>query len=146
MWRQLIRTDDTVIALILRLALGTVMFAHGAQKLLGWFGGRGFFGTIDLFHQLGFSTVVAVLVTIGEFFGGLGLLVGLLSRVAAGGIGIIMVGAVLTVNGQYGFFMNWAGTKAREGFEYHILAVGLVIGIMILGGGKWSIDRALTEK
>jgi putative oxidoreductase len=146
MWTQLLRTDDTILALVLRLALGIVMFPHGAQKLLGWFGGLGFFGYIELFHQLGFSTTVAVLVTIGEFFGGLGLIVGLLSRVAAAGIGVIMVGAVLTVNGQYGFFMNWAGNKAREGFEFHILAVGLAIGIMILGGGKWSIDRALTAK
>jgi putative oxidoreductase len=131
---------------VLRLALGIVMFPHGAQKLLGWFGGRGFYGNIELFHQLGFSTTLAVLVTIGEFFGGLGLIVGLLSRVAAAGIGVIMVGAVLTVNGQYGFFMNWAGNQTREGFEFHILAVGLAIGILILGGGKWSIDRALTAK
>jgi putative oxidoreductase len=145
MWRQLTRTDDTVTALVLRLALGSVMFAHGAQKLLGWFGGRGFFGTIELFHQLGFPTILAVLVTIGEFFGGLGLLVGLLSRVAAGGIGIIMLGAIFTVHWPYGFFMNWAGTKAREGFEYHILAIGLVVAIMILGGGKWSIDRTLAK-
>jgi putative oxidoreductase len=145
MWRQLTRTDDTVTALVLRLALGSVMFAHGAQKLLGWFGGRGFFGTIDLFHQLGFPTILAVLVTIGEFFGGLGLLVGLLSRVAAGAIGIIMLGAIFTVHWPYGFFMNWAGTKAREGFEYHILAIGLVVAIMILGGGKWSIDRTLAK-
>jgi putative oxidoreductase len=146
MWQKLIRTDDAVLALVLRLALGIVMFPHGAQKLLGWFGGRGFYGNIELFHQLGFSTTLAVLVTIGEFFGGLGLIVGLLSRVAAAGIGVIMVGAVLTVNGHYGFFMNWAGNQTREGFEFHILAVGLAIGIMILGGGKWSIDSALTEK
>jgi len=146
MWRRLIWTDDTVLALVLRLALGIVMFPHGAQKLLGWFGGRGFYGNIELFHQLGFSTTVAVLVTIGEFFGGLGLIVGLLSRVAAAGIGVIMVGAVLTVNGQYGFFMNWAGNQTREGFEFHILAVGLAIGIMILGGGRWSIDSVLTQK
>jgi putative oxidoreductase len=146
MWTQLLRTDDTILALVLRLALGIVMFPHGAQKLLGWFGGRGFYGNIELFHQLGFSTTLAVLVTIGEFFGGLGLIVGLLSRVAAAGIGVIMVGAVLTVNGQYGFFMNWAGNQTREGFEFHILAVGLAIGILILGGGKWSIDRALTAK
>jgi putative oxidoreductase len=145
MWRQLIRTDDTITALVLRLALGTVMFAHGAQKLLGWFGGRGFFGTIELFNQLGFPTILAVLVTIGEFFGGLGLLVGLLSRVAAGGIGIIMLGAIFAVHWPFGFFMNWAGTKVREGFEYHILAIGLAVAIMILGGGKWSIDRTLAK-
>jgi putative oxidoreductase len=121
------------------------MFPHGAQKLLGWFGGRGFFGTIDLFHQIGFSTIVAILVTLGEFFGGLGLLVGFLTRVAAGGIGIIMLGAIFLVHWQFGFFMNWAGQPVREGFEYHILAMGLVLAIMILGGGKWSIDRTLTE-
>ena len=145
MWRQLTRTDDTVAALVLRLALGLVMFPHGAQKLLGWFGGRGFFGTIELFHQLGFPTVVAVLVAIGEFFGGLGLLVGCLTRVAAGGVGIIMLGAILLVHWQVGFFMNWAGQPVREGFEFHILAVGLAIAIVVLGGGKWSIDRALAE-
>ena len=145
MWRQLTRTDDTVAAFVLRLALGIVMFPHGAQKLLGWFGGRGFFGTIELFHQIGFPTVVAILVTIGEFFGGLGLLVGFLSRVAAGGIGIIMLGATLFVHWQFGFFMNWAGQPVREGFEYHILAIGLAVAIMILGGGKWSIDHTLTE-
>jgi putative oxidoreductase len=121
------------------------MFAHGAQKLLGWFGGRGFFGTIELFHQLGFPTVVAILVTIGEFFGGLGLLVGFLSRVAAGGIGVIMLGAMLLVNRHNGFFMNWAGQPVREGFEYHILAIGLAVAILILGGGKWSLDRTLAE-
>jgi len=145
MWRQLTRTDDTIAAFVLRLALGLVMFPHGAQKLLGWFGGRGFFGTIELFHQLGFPTVVAVLVAIGEFFGGLGLLVGCLTRVAAGGVGIIMLGAILLVHWQVGFFMNWAGQPVREGFEFHILAVGLAIAIVVLGGGKWSIDRALAE-
>src|SRR5262245_65750082 len=98
MWRQLIRTDDTATALVLRLALGIVMFPHGAQKLLGWFGGRGFFGTIELFHQIGFPTIIAVLVTIGEFFGGLGLLVGFLTRVAAGGIGIIILVALCFVH------------------------------------------------
>src|SRR5215470_14707186 len=145
MWKKLIRTDDAIVTLVLRLALGIVMFPHGAQKLFGWFGGRGFYGNIELFHQLGFSTTLAVLVTIGEFFGGLGLIVGLLSRVAAASISVIMVGAVLTVNGHYGFFMNWAGDKTREGFEFHILAVGLVLGVMILGGGKWSVDRALMR-
>ena len=145
MWRQLIRTDDTLAALVLRLALGLVMFPHGAQKLLGWFGGQGFFGTIEIFHQIGFPTVVAVLVTIGEFFGGLGLLVGCLTRVAAGGVGLIMLGAILLVHWQFGFFMNWAGQPVREGFEFHILAVGLAIAIMIHGGGKWSIDRTLAE-
>lgn len=145
MWQQLTRTNDSVAALVLRLALGIVMFPHGAQKLLGWFGGRGLGGTIDLFHQMGLPTLLAVLVTIGEFFGGLGLLVGFLSRVAAAGIGVIMLGAIMTVHRHYGFFMNWAGTKEREGFEYHILAIGLAIAIMIWGGGKWSVDRTLAE-
>jgi len=145
MWQKLTRTNDSVAALVLRLALGLVMFPHGAQKLLGWFGGRGLSGTIDLFHQLGFPTLLAVLVTIGEFFGGLGLLLGFFSRIAAAGIGVIMLGAIMTVHWPYGFFMNWAGTKEREGFEFHILAIGLAIAIMIYGSGKWSIDRTLAD-
>lgn len=145
LWRRFINTEDTILAFVLRLSLGIVMFPHGAQKLLDWFGGASLAGYVELFHRFGFSTTVAVLVTIGEFFGGLGLIIGLLSRVAAGGLALIMAGAVLTVNGKYGFFINWAGDKARKSYEFHILVIGLAIGIIIVGGGKWPIDSALTR-
>jgi len=146
MWKKLIETNDDVVALVLRLALGIVMLPHGAQKLLGWFSGRGFSGTIELFSQLGFPTIIAVLVIIGESFGSLGLLIGFLTRIAAVGIGIIMLGAMLFVHWQYGFFMKWGSAQGGEGFEFHILAIGLALGLVILGGGKWSVDRSLTQK
>ncbi len=146
MWKKLIQTNDDTVALVLRLALGIVMFPHGAQKLLGWFGGRGLFGTIELFSQMGFPSILTVLVTMGEFFGGLGLLVGFLTRVAAAGIGIIMLGALLLVHWSNGFFMNWAGKQAGEGFEFHILAVGLAVALIIRGGGKSSLDRSLAQQ
>lgn len=145
MWKTLLQTGDSGAALIMRLALGIVMFPHGAQKLLGWFGGRGFSGTIEGFAQMGMPAVLTFLVIVGEFFGGLGLIVGFLTRVAAAGIGIIMLGAMFLVHWQHGFFMNWLGQKGGEGFEFHILAVGLALALLILGGGKASVDRALTQ-
>lgn len=145
MWKTLLQTSDSAAALVLRLALGIVIFPHGAQKLLGWFGGRGFFGTIEGFSQMGLPSVLTFLVIMGEFFGSLGLIVGFLTRVAAAGVGLIMLGAMLLVHWQHGFFMNWLGQKAGEGFEFHILAVGLAIGLIILGGGKGSVDRAMAQ-
>jgi putative oxidoreductase len=145
MWKTLMQTSDSAAALVMRLALGIVIFPHGAQKLLGWFGGRGFFGTIEGFSQMGLPAVLTFLVIIGEFFGGLGLIVGFLTRVAAAGVGLIMLGAMFLVHWQHGFFMNWIGQKAGEGFEFHILAVGLAIGLIILGGGKGSVDRAVAQ-
>ncbi len=145
MWKTLTQTSDSAAALVMRLALGIMIFPHGAQKLLGWFGGRGFFGTIEGFSQMGLPAVLTFLVIIGEFFGGLGLIVGFLTRVAAAGVGLIMLGAMFLVHWQHGFFMNWTGQKAGEGFEFHILAVGLAIGLIILGGGKGSVDRAVAQ-
>lgn len=146
MWKTLMQTSDSAAALIMRLALGIVIFPHGAQKLLGWFGGRGFSSTIEGFAQMGLPAVLTFLVIIGEFFGGLGLIVSFLTRVAAAGVGLIMLGAMLLVHRQHGFFMNWTGQKAGEGFEFHLLAIGLAIGLIILGGGKWSVDRAVAQQ
>lgn len=146
MLRKLIQTDDDVTALVLRLALGIVMFPHGAQKMLGWFGGGGFGGTMGHFTQnLGIPAVLVFLVILAEFFGSLGLLVGLLTRVAAFGIGCVIFVAALMVHLPNGFFMNWTGAQAGEGFEYHILALGLVIALLIRGSGALSVDRVLEK-
>src|ERR1700730_9326804 len=107
--------------LILRLTLAVVMFPHGAQKALGWFGGYGLRGTLDFLRKSGVSSPVAVLTIIAEFLGPLGLAVGLLTRVAALGIAAVMLGAILTIHRQHGFFMNWYGKQQGEGFEYHVL-------------------------
>ena len=146
MLERLIRTDDDWAGTAARLALGIVIFPHGAQKMLGWFGGGGIGGTIGYFESaLGIPAAITLLVIAGEFFGSLALILGALSRVAAAWIGGIMIGAVALVHSQVGFFMNWGGNQAGEGFEYHILALGLVAVILFAGGGRLSVDRILTD-
>ena len=144
MFRKLIGTaDDSVIA-ILRLVLGAVFFAHGAQKALGWFGGYGFRGTMKFFTGAGIPAVFALLAIAAEFLGPLGLAVGLLTRVAAFGIACVMLVAIFTVHWPHGFFMNWYGNQKGEGFEYHLLVVGIAITLIIVGAGAWSMDGALA--
>src|SRR5262249_48604426 len=123
-----------------------VFFAHGAQKMLGWFGGPGFSGTMQFFSQMGVPNLFAFLAVAAEFFGGLGLLVGFLGRVAALGIIIDMLVAVALVHLPNGFFMNWTGTQKGEGFEYHLLAIAVGLAVLIKGSGAMSVDRALTQR
>jgi putative oxidoreductase len=129
----------------LRLVLGVVFFAHGAQKMLGWFGGYGFHGTMGFFTHMGMPSVLAFLVIATEFFGGLGLIVGLLTRIAALGIGCEMIGAIFMVHLQNGFFMNWSGNQKGEGYEYHLLAIATAAVLLLRGAGAFSADRALTK-
>ena len=111
------------------------MFPHGAQKLLGWYGGFGFGGTLGFFtEQMHLPWLVALLVIIGESFGSLGLLIGLLTRFTAASMALIMVGAI------------WSGKQAGEGFEYHLLVIGICAALMVTGGGKWSVDSMIAEK
>ena len=108
------------------------------------FGGAGFSGTVDFFVGSGIPYIVAVLIILGESLGALSLIFGLLSRLCAAGITIIMLGAIFMVHLPYGFFMNWFGSNAGEGYEYHILAIGLSLVVLIKGGGKWSIDGSIS--
>ena len=145
--KMLFQTDDRWSGLILRVTLGGVMFPHGAQKLFGWFGGFGFSGTMGFFtEKMGLPWIIAFLVIIGESLGALGLIVGFLTRVSAFGIGCIMVGAIALVHWPYGFFMNWFGKQAGEGFEYHLLALGISLALMMTGAGKWSLDKVIADK
>lgn len=144
--RRLLATDASWTQTVARVALGLVMFPHGAQKLLGWFGGYGFQGTMGyLTGAAHLPYLVALLVIVIESFGALALVAGFASRVAAAGVAAVMIGAVATVHGANGFFMNWAGTQGGEGFEYHILAVALALIVMLRGGGAASIDRTLAK-
>jgi putative oxidoreductase len=146
MWR-LLETGSSIPPAVVRLALGIVVFAHGAQKMLGWFGGSGFSATMDAFvHRQGIPAPFAFLAICAEFFGGLGLILGLLSRVAAFGILCNMVVAVELVHAPNGFFMNWTGAKKGEGFEYHVLAIGMALAVMLGGAGAFSIDRLLARR
>lgn len=143
--KRLMGTSDDVTLTMLRLVLGVVFFAHGAQKLLGWFGGYGFHGTVGFFEHLGMPAPVAFLIICTEFFGGLGLIVGLLTRIAALGIGVEMIGAIFMVHLTNGFFMNWYGTQKGEGFEYHLLAIAVAAVLLLRGAGKFSADHALSK-
>ena len=145
MLRKLLVTDDSKSTAILRLVLGIVFFAHGAQKMLGWFGGYGFSGTMAYFTgPAHIPTVFAFLAIAAEFFGGLGLMFGFLTRIAAFGISVNMLVAIATVHSTSGFFMNWTGTQKGEGFEYHLLVLAMTAFLMVRGAGAFSLDRALT--
>ena len=145
MLRKLLVTDDNTAAVILRFVLGVVFFAHGSQKMLGWFGGYGFSGTMAYFTgPAHIPAVFAFLAIAAEFFGGLGLIFGFLTRIAAFGISVNMLVAIAAVHGAFGFFMNWTGTQKGEGFEYHLLMLGIGITLIIVGAGAWSLDGALA--
>ena len=121
MIRKLLATTNDILPLVLRLILGLVIFPHGAQKLLGWFGGYGFSATMKAMTDMGLPAVIVFLVIVAEFFGSLGLITGFLTRFSAFGIATVMLGAILTVHGKVGFFMNWFGQQQGEGYEYHLL-------------------------
>ena len=141
------QTDDSWTGLILRLTLGIVMFPHGAQKVLGWYGGYGFSGTLGFFTDtMHLPWIIAFLIIIGEFFGSLGLLIGFLTRFSAASIGVIMLGAITLVHWPNGFFMNWFGKQAGEGYEYHLLVLGISIALTIIGAGRWSVDQQIAQR
>jgi len=147
MVKKLFQTDDAWSGLILRVALGVVMFPHGAQKLLGWYGGHGLAGTLGFFtEQMHIPWIIALLIIIGESFGSVGLIVGLLTRFAAASLAVIMLGAVTMVHWPHGFFMNWFGQQAGEGFEYHLLVLGMCLALVVSGSGRWSADRVIAQK
>jgi putative oxidoreductase len=144
--QTLLKTNNSVSTFITRFSLGVVMFPHGAQKALGWFGGYGFHGTMGFFTgQMHIPALFAFLAITAEFAGSIGLITGFLSRMAAFGIAVNMVVAIVTVHAANGFFMNWYGNQKGEGFEYHLLTLGLALAVIIAGGGKWSIDSALAR-
>ena len=145
MIRKLLATDNNTATLILRLVLGIVFFAHGAQKMFGWFGGWGYSATMNVFiGMMHIPAPLAFLAIAAEFFGGLGLILGFLTRIAAFGIAVNMVVAILAVHSTFGFFMNWSGAQKGEGYEYHLLAIAMALFLMIRGAGTFSLDRALT--
>jgi putative oxidoreductase len=145
MFHRIIRTENDVVLAILRLVLGVVVFSHGAQKMLGLFGGRGFGGTIAFYQHLGFAPVLGFFAVAIEFFGGLALIAGFLGRVAALAIIARLVVVVATLYWQFGFFMNWNGDPRGEGYEFHLLAFALAVAILVRGSGAFSVDRLLSQ-
>ncbi|HTM88544.1 MAG TPA: DoxX family protein [Terriglobales bacterium] len=145
MLRRLLQTKNDPVLTVVRLVLGIVFFAHGSQKMLGWFGGYGFSGTMGFFEHNGIPAVFAFLAIAAEFFGGIGLLLGLLTRVAAFGITCNMLVAIATLHHRFGLFMNWTGQQKGEGFEFHLLALAITFLIMARGAGSLSLDRLLSR-
>jgi putative oxidoreductase len=146
MLSKLVRTDNDISSLILRVMLGIVFFPHGAQKLFGWFGGYGFSGTMAFFtDNMGIPPVLAFLAIMAESVGAIAVIAGFLTRIGALGIGTNMVVAIFMVHLPNGFFMNWSGSQQGEGFEFHILAIAMALVLIIKGGGKWSVDRIMSS-
>jgi putative oxidoreductase len=147
MWRKLLSTPNDPTLTVARLVLAMVFFAHGSQKMFGFFGGRGVAGTIEIFQQtMGIPAPLTVLAMVAEVFGAVGLALGLFSRVAALGVLVVMAVAPFANHLYPRFFMNWTGRQTGEGYEYHMLAIALIIGVLVRGGGAWSVDRVISAR
>ena len=146
MLARLIATEDDLLPFIARVTVGCVIFAHGAQKLLGWFGGGGWSGTMKFFTEWGFHPALVVLLILAESIGMLSLIAGFLGRFWAAVLAVIMVVAVVKANHFRYFFMNWYAQPRGEGFEYHILVLGFVVIVLVAGSGRWSVDRLLSRR
>lgn len=149
MFERLIRTPNDHTLTILRVTLGLVIAAHAAQKVFGWFGGSGFGATVEIFSTLyGIPPLLGTLAIIVEVASTVGIVIGLFSRLAALGVIVIMIGAIVTVVGPNGFFMNWFGQMegGLEGYEYHLLAIAMGLSIVIRGGGALSADRLISGR
>ncbi len=148
MLHLLFSTDASWAGFILRLVLALVIFPHGAQKALGWFGGYGYAGTMQYFTKtVGLPAPLSVLGITGEFLGPMALVVGFGTRLAALSIAAVMVGAILAVHKRVGFFMNWSGQQkaGEEGYEYHLLVIAICAALLATGGGALSLDRLIAR-
>lgn len=142
----LFSTTGDWAGLILRVLLGGIMLPHGAQKLMGWFGGYGFTQSMRFFTDfMKLPWIVGFAVIILEFFGAAALIVGFASRLWAFALLVIMVGAIITTNYKHGLFMNWFGTQEGEGYEYHLLVIGICFVILLLGSGRYSLDNLIVR-
>ncbi|HZX12772.1 MAG TPA: DoxX family protein [Thermodesulfobacteriota bacterium] len=142
MW--IFKTYPSWAPIFARLTLGIIFFAHGSQKLLGWFGGSGWSGTIQFFEQSGVPAFLAVLLIITEFFGGIAIILGLFTRLAALGLTIAMIVAIYKVHLQNGFFLNWFNVpNMGHGIEYNLALIGLSLSLLVWGGGNLSVDQAI---
>jgi putative oxidoreductase len=143
---ELLATSNSWAITIVRVTLGVIMFAHGSQKVLGWFGGYGLKGTVGYFTSIGIPLPVAYLVCFTEFLGSIGLVLGLFTRLAALGVAAVMVGAAVKVHLPNGFFMNWELTPGKgHGYETNLALLAMALACVIAGGGALSTDRLLLQ-
>jgi putative oxidoreductase len=142
--RRFVQTDSDYVVFALRLVLAVVIFPQGAQKLLGWYGGFGFDGTMQFFASIGVPAVLALLVIASDFFGSIALALGLGGRLMALGTFAVMLGAMVLVHGEFGFFINWFGAQQGEGIQFHLLASAASLVVIVKGSGAWSFDRLIA--
>ena len=144
--KKILATDPNLGSSIARWTLGLVLFPHGAQKLLGFFGSYGYSATMEaLTTQMGLPAIVAFSVIIIEFFGSISLILGLFSRFWAVSFAAMFAGIIGTTQWEHGFFMNWFGNQAGEGYEYSLLIIGLSLSVLINGSGKWALDTVISK-
>ena len=142
----LFNTNNDLTGLVTRLTLGLILFPHGAQKMLGMFGGYGFTGTMSFFTDtMHLPWIIGFLVIIIEFMGALSLIAGFASRIWSALIIVLFLGIIFTSHLDNGFFMNWFGNQKGEGYEYHLLIIGLSLATLINGSGKYSVDERLMR-
>ncbi len=140
-------TSSAIGPLFIRLALAVTLFPHGAQKLLGWWGGYGFEGTMNFFtQQMEIPYSLALGAILFEFFAPLFLVAGIATRYAALSVGIVLGTAAIMVQLPNGFFMNWLGNQAGEGIQFTLLYLGGVASLLASGGGRWSVDNEIAER
>ncbi len=145
--QKLLTTNPNIGFSIARLTLGLVIFPHGAQKLLGLFGGYGFSATMESFTtQMGLPSIIAFSVIMIEFLGSISLILGIFSRIWALSLACMFLGIIFTTQLEHGFFMNWFGNQAGEGYEYSLLIIGLALTVVVNGSGKWSMDTLILKK
>src|SRR5580700_8121124 len=142
---SLFQTSGSFGPLVLRAFLAVVMFPHGAQKVLGWFGGSGFASAMaSLSGKMGIPPAFAILAVLTEFLAPMALLVGFLTRIAAFAIGFDMLVAAILVHVHFGFFMNWLGKQKGEGVEFDLLLWAIALALIIQGAGAFSLDRVIS--
>jgi putative oxidoreductase len=147
MKQKIFPTSNDWTGLVVRLTIGLILFPHGAQKMLGVFGGFGFTGTMSFFTgTMHFPWFIGFSVIIIEFFGSLSLIAGFASRIWSSLVLVLMIGIIFTSHIHNGFFMNWTGSQKGEGFEYFLLVIGLCIALLINGSGKYSVDKLIVNK
>ncbi len=143
---KLFETKNDVAPLVLRVLLGILLLPHCLQKLFGWFGGEGYSGTMEFFTgSMGLPAILASLYMLAEPLACMGLISGFMTRIAAFFIAVEMAMDVAMIHVSYGFFMNWNGDKDGEGIEYHLLVIVITVALMLRGGGKWSVDSAISK-
>ena len=145
--KKLFATTDDLALTWLRIVVGFIVLAHGVQKLFGWFGGHGPAAVMESFQKwFGLPPALTMLVILADSVGAFLLILGLGTRVMAGAITAVMIGAIALVHGKWGFYMNWYSQPRGEGYEFHLLILAITLLLVVRGGGRWSLDRWIHER